>query len=498
MSDPENRDQLPTIPSREEIRQNLATVILEPLRSQMLAPGGDQRTFPIIIIVNQFHLDGIEKARDRILTLLPDTGLLRPARGDMPYVFGELSGIQIWDLVKADREQARQQESAAAHTPGQRRSANLIHNISLDHELERCLTHSVSTVKADAAWNSYDARGDGVVWAVLDSGVDKGHVHFQKFGNLELPDPLQHKTFVLDEQDEATVDFFGHGTHVAGIIAGYAESTAEVPLNLVREEQIDGQDARERRQIRVDHISGVAPKARILSLRVLNRRGKGRTQAVIEALQYIDELNQNGRRIRVHGVNLSLGYPFDPTWYACGESLICVEVNRLVKSGVMVVIAAGNTGYGKLLDSNSVPMPSNLTCSINDPGNAEYALTVGSTHRDMPHTYGVSYFSSKGPTGDGRWKPDLLAPGERIASCLSRQKNGLPPPAEQYVEDSGTSMAAPHVSGAVAAFLSVREEFKGRPEQVKEIFLNTAIDLKRERYFQGRGLISLIGALQAC
>src|SRR3712207_9368856 len=59
------------------------------------------------------------------------------------------------------------------------------------------------------------------------------------------------------------------------------------------------------------------------------------------------------------------------------------------------------------------------TMTINDPGNAALAITVGATHRDMPHTYGVSYFSSKGPTGDGRLKPDLVAPGERITSCAA-------------------------------------------------------------------------------
>ena len=58
-----------------------------------------------------------------------------------------------------------------------------------------------------------------------------------------------------------------------------------------------------------------------------------------------------------------------------------------------------------------------MDVTINDPGNADLAITVGSTHRDMPHVYGVSYFSSKGPTGDGRLKPDLVAPGEKIISC---------------------------------------------------------------------------------
>jgi subtilisin family serine protease len=137
--------------------------------------------------------------------------------------------------------------------------------------------------------------------------------------------------------------------------------------------------------------------------------------------------------------------------------------------------------------------------TINDPGNAELAITVGSTHRDMPHVYGVSYFSSKGPTGDGRMKPDIVAPGEKILSAATGKL--LMERAEgkqcEYVEDSGTSMAAPHVSGVIAAFLSVRREFIGEPERVKEIFLGAATDLKRERSFQGAGLIDLMRAIQS-
>ena len=66
-----------------------------------------------------------------------------------------------------------------------------------------------------------------------------------------------------------------------------------------------------------------------------------------------------------------------------------------------------------------------------------------------------------------------------------------------YLEDSGTSMAAPHVSGAVAAFLSIRREYLGEPEKVKALFMDAATDLKRERYFQGTGLVDLMRAIQS-
>lgn len=167
--------------------------------------------------------------------------------------------------------------------------------------------------------------------------------------------------------------------------------------------------------------------------------------------------------------------------------------------------------------------------------------------------FGVSYFSSKGPTGDGRRKPDLVAPGEKIISAAScgeaaraAQPSSPPPPpvvyarsaevaaavpavgtpsvvgaaragavapaarekwtpasnpaapaVARYREDSGTSMAAPHVSGAIAAFLSIRREFIGQPEAVKRIFLETATDLKRDPNFQGRGMVDLMRAIQS-
>ena len=110
--------------------------------------------------------------------------------------------------------------------------------------------------------------------------------------------------------------------------------------------------------------------------------------------------------------------------------------------------------------------------------------------------YGVSYFSSKGPTGDGRLKPDIVAPGEKIISCAAGELM-RPMGKCDYLESSGTSMAAPHVSGVIAAFLSVRNEFIGQAERVKEIFVSTATDLRRDRYFQGAGLVDLMRAIQS-
>ena len=137
--------------------------------------------------------------------------------------------------------------------------------------------------------------------------------------------------------------------------------------------------------------------------------------------------------------------------------------------------------------------------TINDPGNAALGITVGATS-SSPHTTGVSYFSSKGPTGDGRLKPDIVAPGERVISAAAgklREQAQLADPKAQYIENSGTSMAAPHVSGAAAGLLSVKSEFLGQPERVKEVLMSTATDLGRARTFQGAGMLDALRALQS-
>ena len=302
----------------------------------------------------------------------------------------------------------------------------------------------------------------------------------------------------LSGKTSPKTDDYGHGTHVAGIIAG------ETKTGTVVRPQRDENGNTTYLVEQVDDMAGMAPKCRLVSYRVLQPNGDGNHSAIIAALQHINEVNANGRNLKIHGVNLSVGYPFDPEWFACGQSPLCVEVSRLVRSGVVVVVAAGNTGYGYNNDffkEDLVAAPLDLT--INDPGNAEMAITVGSTHRDMPHRYGVSYFSSKGPTGDGRTKPDLVAPGERILSCAAGSlrdaiagKPGVPKSID-YLEYSGTSMAAPHVSGAIAAFLSIRPEFIGQPEEIKRIFTSTATSLGRVRDFQGAGLIDVMRAIQS-
>jgi subtilisin family serine protease len=410
------------------------------------------------------------------------------------YLFVRLEGSVIRALVKADDGLAPQ-AGGEANAGSARVGSRAIYHIWPDFPIKRLTNKSISTIKADAAHASYAALGEGIVWAVLDSGIQGDHPHFEAHQNLVLKAPVAHEDFTGG--NEPLRDGMGHGTHVAGIIAGeWKGPVAPRAFNRKRDEA--GKVTHE--PVEVDRISGMAPKAKLVSLKVLDDKGDGEASNLIAAIALIQEINGHGRRLLIQGVNMSVGYSFEPEWFACGQSPLCVEVDRLVQSGVSVVVAAGNTGYGVAQSQFQGVVSAGMALTINDPGNAELAITVGSTHRDMPHLYGVSYFSSKGPTGDGRPKPDLIAPGEKILSCAAGTQRAELQGQHldcDYVEASGTSMAAPHVSGALAAFLSIRREFIGRPQQVKAIFTSTATDLKRLSYFQGHGLVDLIRAIQS-
>jgi subtilisin family serine protease len=515
----------------------IAIPLLQTIKAEAEAARTQEHYVPpvldVMIDLNLEYPDGREEAREQVLRLIDEAiamvGKDKAAQGidsvspvGNQYVVAQLEPQVISTLARLDREQ---------HRDGPRRvKRGAIFRIWPDFPVRKLTDKSVSTVKADAARVSFSAFGDGIVWAVVDSGIDANHPHFKTYDNLTLKQPLRHHDFTgtgrdtgADDEGTALVDDFGHGTHVAGIIAGAtftdgaapaagsggsasASGTPTVKRIHAMAKRRDEEGETTYVPLELAAITGMAPKCKLVSLKVLDAQGVGRVSRVVAALQEVQRVNAYGRNLQVHGVNLSVGYEFQPEWFACGQSPLCVEVDLLVRSGVVVVVAAGNTGYGYNRDRSKGSVAAGLDLTINDPGNAERAITVGSTHRESPHIYGVSYFSSKGPTGDGRMKPDLVAPGEKIMSCAAgapkaeaeaEAKRAGTGDACDYVEDSGTSMAAPHVSGVIAAFLSVRQEFKGRTDEVKEVFLSTATDLKRDRNFQGHGIVDLMRAIQS-
>ena len=526
-------------------------------RKQWRLESDRDRRGPYVIELNVLHIGGLEGASAALRALHEEVLTEAPAPVPLAktYFTWRLSVEEWRRLLIEDDRRATAAAQSASRARGRSKTAaryepmmfRAVYKLWPDFPVTGHIYRSMPTIKADAALKSYEAAGRGIIWAVVDSGIDGSHPHFGPSDGGTLGDPevrVLHRYFVSDPEandgepplgdpfaattvaervallerhrELALRDDFGHGTHVAGIIAGQAPQKPGAVCSLERVLRIDQADTDQAEVNRsryeavprtdASRFRGVAPQCKLVSLRVLDQSGEGRSSDVIRALAYIRErLNDNPKLLRVHGVNLSVGYEFDAEMFACGQSPLCAEVNRLVQSGVVVVAAAGNTGYGTvgaMVRSTKV----GLSNTINDPGNADDAITVGSTHRDAPHTYGVSYFSSKGPTGDGRIKPDLVAPGERISSCGagSRLAQAVASSGHRrtrrvayYMEDSGTSMAAPHVSGAIAAFLSIRREFIGRPLDVKRVFTTTATPLGRERYFEGHGLVDLIRAIQS-
>lgn len=484
----------PLQPQRPSLRDEIISdALLDPgERAGMGLPVTDDEPLPVVIELNLQHARGLPGAVSQLQAdwAAAIGGSPPPQTADI-YCRADLTIHQVQALVSTD---------LGTRDPSDR----AIYRIWPDFPVQPLIDRSCSTVKADAARRSYDAAGRGIVWAVIDSGIDQNHPHFSPYGTLGGDVANLHRDFTQADDPQpgsALTDGLGHGTHVAGIIAGGLGPDA--PDHRVTQHVQDPKNPQQSvshdRAVDAALLAGIAPHAKLVSLKVLDDTGAGSSMNVVRALEYVRTQINGQKLMRVHGVNLSVGYEFNAKWFACGQSPLCVEVNRLVRSGVVVVIAAGNTGYG-VLSSAQRQTSVGFSMTINDPGNADLPITVGSTHRDMPHTYGLSYFSSKGPTGDGRAKPNLVAPGERITSCAAgRALAGVGETSGRavYVEDSGTSMAATHVSGAIAAFVSIRQEFIGQPEKIKQIFTSSATSLGRERYFEGHGLVDLMRAIQS-
>jgi serine protease AprX len=427
--------------------------------------GATPTPIPVIICLQEStdHPElGVQPAKDKIKEFLAKRGVT-PTESDF-YLFASLFPQDIVDL--ADLRQ-------------------WVYQIWLDETTFAHLLHSTDTVKAASCWRTFDARGKGITWAVMDTGISADHPHF---ASSQTVDTELSRNF---SSSDTLGDKEGHGTHVAGIIAGscplWEAGKAFKFATYLEEEGNDPQIAD-----LPAAPSGVAPLAKLLNIKVLDDDGTGSASAAIRGLEYLRKLNDASQGIRVDGVNMSLGYPFDPKNYGCGYSPLCQEVTRAAESGLIVVVSCGNWGYGKTTMATGGEAAVAVVSSISDPANADAAISVGSVHKSKPHLYGVSYFSSKGPTADGRMKPDLVAPGEKIISCHAHPEEGF-----HYREASGTSAAAPHVSGAIAAFLSGHHEYRGDPEGVKQIFVKTATDLGRDRAYQGAGMVDLLRAMMS-
>lgn len=332
--------------------------------------------------------------------------------------------------------------------------ANVVY-ISKDRPLTPFFDNAAPAVNASAAWNSnYTGAGIGV--ALIDSGVN-GHPDLFTTSLLPTSRVVYNQSFVPGTSSAA--DQYGHGTHIAGLIAGDGiASTGPIFSNTFK---------------------GIAPGAKIVNLRVLDANGSATDSSVIAA---IDQAISLKSKYNIRVINLSLGrgifesYKLDP---------LCQAVEKAWKSGIVVVVAAGNNGRN---------LPTSGYATVNSPANDPYVLTVGAMKpMGTPERTDdlIASYSSKGPTLiDHVVKPDVVAPGNLLVSTETSNTalynteidnrvpysayvyGGPSSPSPLYFELSGTSMATGVVSGVVADLLQAHPLMT--PDQVKSRLMKTA------------------------
>src|SRR6266849_661971 len=275
--------------------------------------------------------------------------------------------------------------------------------ISPDRRLSGALDQTAAAVNAKVAWQSgWDGTGIGV--AVIDSGIT-GHSDLYGTGGSGG------KLRIIYSQDfvgGGTYDYYGHGEHVAGIIAGSGKDSS-----------YSWADSRT--------FKGIAPNANLINLRVLDQNGQGTDSGVISAIQVA--INLQGK-LHIRVMNLSLGrqvfesYTQDP---------LCQAVEAAWKKGIVVVAAAGN--YGR---DNSMGTEGYAT--ITSPGNDPYVITVGAMKTQGSQLRSnslIASYSSKGPTLlDHVVKPDIVAPGNRVVSLYGNPFVNPIPGGSYYVYEA--------------------------------------------------------------
>ncbi len=340
-------------------------------------------------------------------------------------------------------------------------------------EVKTNLMDSVPLIGADSLWqvvlDDNSLTGIGVSIAIIDTGIDYTHPDFgsctsEQFLSGNCAKVVGGYDFI--NEDNNPIDDQGHGTHVAGIVAGNGL------------------------------LKGVAPDANLYAFKVLDAGGSGSFADVIAGIERAIDPNQDGDfSDHVDIISMSLGASCGGYNEDCGpDDVVSRTIDLAVDAGIVSVIAAGNSG------------PSAQT--IGSPGTARKAITVGATYKkdydgnywgdENPRANQITPFSSRGPVeleNEIIVKPDIVAPGAIICSAqYDSAWNDKKCFDNNHVAISGTSMATPHVAGVVALIKQAHPDWNS--QQIKDKIKNTAKDIGLDENIQGAGLINPIEAVQ--
>ena len=350
-----------------------------------------------------------------------------------------------------------------------------VFRLHFDRETETANYRTSITVGAATVHQTMALNGAGVGIAIIDSGITHFHDDLAAGAtSSSYPYADQRVSKFVDFVNGRTLpyDDNGHGTHVAGIIAG------------------NGRDSYGQKE-------GIAPAASLVSLKVLDADGRGTISHIIAALDWV---SKNAVTYKIKVVNLSVGAGIHESYWT---DPLTLAAKKLVDQGIVVVAAAGNLGK----DALGHPQWGAITA----PGNAPWVLTVGASSTNGTLTRNddtMAGYSSRGPTYiDFGAKPDLVAPGTGTISLSAPNSTlyaskapyllaGLLNPGyKPYLTLSGTSMAAPVVSGTVALMLQANPKLT--PNLVKAILQYTAQEYRGYKALeQGAGFLNTLGAVR--
>ncbi len=280
--------------------------------------------------------------------------------------------------------------------------------------------------------------GKGVCVAILDSGACKHPDWKGKDRIIKFRDFLYNRKQYYDD--------CGHGSHICGILGGTGLASG-------------------------GYYYGIAPECHMVIGKVLNYRGEGDILEVLHALRWIRKEREH---LGIQIVNLSFGTGKDTAKEDIEQ--LMEEVEQVWNDGIVVVTAAGNGGP----DHGSI-------CA---PGSSCTVITVGAADDTIPVSINgkiIQNYSGRGPILHCIRKPDLVAPAGNIVSC--GLAGGWYGNKHLYVVKSGTSMATPMVSGAIALLLSVYPKLT--PKEIKEKLWDSCDDLGRPEEEQGAGLLNI-------